>query len=203
MTSEYRALALHLRGLYKPDGKVHFKAGRISGAFWTESPRPQFRGAAHLVYGWRPKHRLFLRPEGFFDPIAKGLGLQDLQVGDARFDKAFLIQGDPPRTALRALSPQVQSLVLRLSKLARGSGPTLQINESGTSFKLSRDVSPDHWKDLVDLGNAIMREFTPLAIEEPCSRCDKPILGRSRRCRSCESRYHRKCWEEQDGCECS
>ena len=209
MTSEYRAFALEIGGLFKADkrlhfsgGRVHFKAGRVAGAFWVVPWGRNRSGGTHLQYGWSPRHRLFLRPEGFFDPIAKGLGLQDLKVGNARFDRAFLIQGSPSATVLRALGPETQTLLLRLSKLAKGRGPTLQINEEGTYLRLSCETPRKDWGKVVELGNAIMRTFTPKAEDEPCSLCAKAIAGRSRRCRGCKSLYHRKCWEARGGCDC-
>lgn len=56
---------------------------------------------------------LHITPEGFFTGLGKAFGVQDIQVGDQRFDQAFLIKGRDEAKVVRLLSAEVRDELMR------------------------------------------------------------------------------------------
>jgi len=58
---------------------------------------------------------LALSPEGFLSGLGKALGMQDVQVGSERFDKSFMVKGNPPEFATGVLGdPNLQDALARV-----------------------------------------------------------------------------------------
>jgi hypothetical protein len=55
---------------------------------------------------------LELCPENFITRLATALGMQDLQVGDPEFDRAFIVRSNDPAYAAAALLPEIRAKLL-------------------------------------------------------------------------------------------
>jgi hypothetical protein len=55
---------------------------------------------------------LDLCPENFLTRIATTLGMQDLSIGDAAFDEAFMIKSNDPAAAAAMLLPEIRARLL-------------------------------------------------------------------------------------------
>jgi hypothetical protein len=55
--------------------------------------------ATNSPAGWS----LSLRPERWYDPLAKSLGMKDVEIGDAMFDQRFRVNANPPEIAIAVL----------------------------------------------------------------------------------------------------
>lgn len=86
---------------------------------------------------------LAIRREGIFDAIRSMLGGQDIQVGDAPFDKRFLVRADPPRAGRvgTVLDHDARALLLDIDQ--RG-GP-VSIDDRGISVEpiVPHSIAPE------------------------------------------------------------
>jgi hypothetical protein len=55
---------------------------------------------------------LELAPENFITRIAVTLGMQDIQIGDPTFDRAFIVRSNDAATAAAALLPEIRTRLL-------------------------------------------------------------------------------------------
>ncbi len=79
-------------------------------------------GNTHVAYtrtraATSSPRRLNVYREGFFSGIAKALGMQDVQVGDAAYDEQFVIKSDDEEWARRVLGQPVRASHLEDPKL--------------------------------------------------------------------------------------
>ncbi|MBL4846763.1 MAG: hypothetical protein JKY65_14670 [Planctomycetes bacterium] len=191
----------YLAGDLLTDACVRFPAGRLKASFSVQVSAPGGNGSSELSFNWSPRRRLFLRPERLMDSVAKLIGYEDHQIGDATFDKAFLIQGSPESWVHDTLNPETRAHLLRLGKLTKWRGPILSVNQKeGTSFRFSTRLATSCWGEVVATSVAAMRSMTPNALDVICVACSQKVLGRLRRCRECESPHHRRCWERANAC---
>ncbi len=63
--------------------------------------------------------RFHISPEGFMGRVGKLLGLQDVQTGDATFDRAFLVRASDEEKVRQFLAnPSVRAAMLELGRLS-------------------------------------------------------------------------------------
>lgn len=75
---------------------------------------------------------LGLSPEGFLSGLGRALGMQDVQVGNERFDKSFIVKSSPPEFAPAMLGdPMLQDALLRLRE---GHSFYLELNAQGITY---------------------------------------------------------------------
>jgi hypothetical protein len=73
---------------------------------------------------------LRLTPQGFLSGLGKALGMQDVEVGDERFDKHFVIHSQPPEFAPNILADSM----LRDSLLKLSRDATVELSSSSLSY---------------------------------------------------------------------
>lgn len=69
-------------------------------------------GAVSAAAGGAGGFTLELFPENFLVRMATALGLQDIQVGDPAFDRAFIVKSNDPAYAAAALLPEIRARLL-------------------------------------------------------------------------------------------
>jgi hypothetical protein len=90
--------------------------GAMRGEEEPDSLRFYFR-----ANGWNRRGvRILVEPETEVMRRARSRGLQDLEVGRAGFDLAFLVRSSEPRIALRALDERVQDWAIVMANAAGG-----------------------------------------------------------------------------------
>lgn len=72
---------------------------------------------------------LKLLPEGLMRSVGKLLGGQDIQVGDHRFDSAFIVRGQDADAVRRFCTPEVREALLRYKDTC-GDKSTLEITDA-------------------------------------------------------------------------
>jgi hypothetical protein len=74
------------------------------------------------------------------------MGAQDIQTGDARFDEAFLIQGQPEERVRQVLTPDARRALLRLRALL----PSLRVQHSALEASDEGVMSNDRLRRALD-----------------------------------------------------
>lgn len=211
-------------------------SGQIEKSFWSgQSLRFEVEGVpAELTYfggtdkapPWTKVHfswpgpALRLGPERTWASIKKFFGAEDIQVGDQRFDDAFLIQGEPSWVN-KALTPQAQSLIWTLYGLGatsgfwgRSKGINLDVTPAGVILKCMRNHVRTRDDLLVFLetsvallsalkranGGAISLSVAEVVKAGKCPVCSDSSGQITKRCKGCNSAYHPECWDYLGGC---
>jgi hypothetical protein len=81
-----------------------------------------------------------ISPETWTQKLSKLFGLEDVQTGDAEFDRAFLINGDDRERIMAVLTPDARKAILDFhrSSLSRmGSRRVFEILDDRVVFKYS------------------------------------------------------------------
>ena len=68
-------------------------------------------------------------------------GGQDVQIGDAAFDEAFLVEGDEPHRVRALLSSSIRELLLAVSS----GGNDVYLTDHGARIEVRREVLDIHW----------------------------------------------------------
>lgn len=98
--------------------------------------------------------QLSIRREGLIGKIDKALGMQDIEIGDAEFDKNFLVQGKPV--------PDVQRLISSISiRQMLQDQKSVTLNAKGNDLRLEvmgvvRD--PERLNSMFQLFKAVLEE---------------------------------------------
>jgi hypothetical protein len=72
--------------------------------------------------------------EGATGAIAHLLGLHDVEIGDAEFDRAFRLVSKDPAELKRVLTPAVRAVLQELASESRGFGSRFQVTEKVVSL---------------------------------------------------------------------
>ena len=140
----WRALAAEINARHEPRGWC--RSGRVIAEFkpWKMTLDTIQEGENQVVTRLRAP---FVNPSGFrfriyrasiFSELGKRLGMQDIVIGDAAFDQAFIIQGNDDRY-VRALlmDPQLRAMIAAQPKIM------LEVKDDdgwfGTSFPAGTD----------------------------------------------------------------
>ncbi len=62
-------------------------------------------------------YRLEIYPESFISYVGKFFGIQDIEIGDSRFDELFILQSNQEKTLRKLLDGRVRMLILQLYEL--------------------------------------------------------------------------------------
>ena len=201
-------LTLHLR----PGGVDAFVTYRHG----SKNSPPRTR----IMFDWSRDTWMRIAPEGIFAGLSKIFGAQDIQVGDPGFDSRFLIQGDPPEFVRSFLDEDVRGRIYELSELGagffEGSGVSLDLNPTGFSIQISRDLFAQEGEldAFVDHAVALLErlrqvagdggvEGVPLAGAPKgsvCLVCRSELTGDVVGCPRCKTPHHRQCWEYYGTC---
>ena len=231
----YRQLASQYQGRYENRGMsdpptVSFShngsAVRVGLAFQVpgQPTYPRTRVVARFARGL--PFRLELAPVGRPAPAQPPKGTRPVRVGDADFDRAFVVQANDPEMARDFLTAPVRWALAGLLKLAPPGGMLLSINPERMLVQVDRNLGASvealacgvsealAIHDGLQLGVACrlgegvsIVAAGPASFEDDgpptCKVCGDPIApGGSARvyCTTCRTPHHRDCWEFIGSC---
>ena len=196
---------------------IEFVVDGIPAALTFESGRRNEE--TRVRFGFTPPGRLRIAPEGLFASLRKAFGAQDIEFGEAAFDRAFLVQGSPEAWVREVLNEEARRRINRLTEIgwsfSRGSYVCVDAGPGGVTI-FCRTCFVDNRKDLdafLDLGIEIFRHIRTPAVEGikilsgeehavrgECPVCATALDAAARRCPTCGTPHHRDCWDYFGGC---
>jgi hypothetical protein len=228
----YRQLAARYRGRYENRGlsdppTVSFthngsnvRVG-LAPQFPGQPTYPRTRVVARFARGL--PFRLELAPIGRPAPAQPPKGTRPVRVGDAEFDRTFIVQANDPEMARDFLTAPVRWAMANLLKLGPPSGMLVSINPERMLVQVDRNLGASvdslalgvrealtihdglqsgvasrlgEGVAIVDSGPAPAEDGPPL-----CKVCGDPITGTPRVfCSTCRTPHHRDCWEFIGSC---
>jgi hypothetical protein len=156
--------------------------------------------------------RLRLAPENAWWKVRKFFGAADIRIGDADFDRTFVIQADNGAWARRVLTAEIRALAMNLD---RTQGFGLDLGPAGIVIRTGSSISEGPLERLsmfvreaLALGLAIHRVLDPamvvsemeLTLKGICPVCGTPVEGEGGLCSRCRTLHHRDCWDYLGGC---
>jgi hypothetical protein len=182
---------------------------------------PRTRVVARFAQGL--PFRMELAPAIRPAPAQPPKGTRPVRVGDAEFDRAFVVQANDPEMARGFLNAKVRWAVEGLLRLAPSGGMLVSINPERMLVQVDRNlgVSGDLLGDAVrealvvhdglisgvaerlGQGVEIVEAGTVPDDAGPplCKVCGEAIDGQPRMiCLTCKTPHHRDCWEFVGGC---
>lgn len=153
-------------------------------------------------------------PEGFFTPIAKLFGAQDLRIGDAAFDALYVVKATPPSLAASVFGgPRRTELLAAVRALGRYLQPVVDLSRDRLRLQVAQEASEVLIDRLLDAGGELLGAIlaaapgaAPLwdAVMAPaagrCPVCGTPLQQGLLRCGTCRTPHHRECWDYAGGC---
>lgn len=228
----YRALAARYRGRYENRGlsdppTVSFT---YNGSVVRVGLAPQVSGQVlgprtRVVARFRQglPFRMELAPVTRPAPTQTPKGTRLVRVGDADFDRGFVVQANDAEMARAFLSDDVRSSLKRLQGLAPPSGMLVSINPDRLLVQVDRNLAAQTESLLyavqqaltvhdglqlgvssrIGLGISIV-ETGPAHPEDSgppvCKVCGEPILDSHVVCATCRTPHHNDCWEFIGSC---
>lgn len=166
-----------------------------------------------------PGGRLRVVPEGLWESLKRAFGAEDLQVGDAGFDRAFVIQGAPVVWVRRVLDDATRGRLTGFLNLGGGwfssSGASLEAGPGGIMVSVPRNLvnDPEVLERFVSESIEIFRQVragkesaivflssAECAKQGRCPVCEHPFEGKLRNCEACATPHHAECWDYFGGC---
>jgi hypothetical protein len=206
----------------------------VEGGFLSES-RIDFsigeRGASLQFFGGSRHHGPYSRvlvdvrgvspgtfhvlQDGFARSFLKIFGAQDLIIGDAAFDKDYVIKATPESLAARIFSPERRSQVIRTVRRLRGfADPRFGLDESYLSVVVRQYLRDE--EALATLITAAMEFFGHVAASGIprgvvlgevqiaggglCLVCGTGLREPLARCEQCRTPHHAECWSYLGRC---
>lgn len=178
------------------------------------------RRYTRIRFQWTPPGTLRLRPEGIFASLGRVFGAQDIQIGDAGFDRTYVIQGQPEAWIRQVLDPGMRDLVRAVGEIGPGGwgrpDVRLEAGPSGVSLSVDRNLvdAPEDLNLFVERGLRLFRLLRagPVAegvkilsadectVEGKCPVCANPLGASPHRCPTCATPHHADCWGYFGGC---
>ena len=229
----YRHLAAKYRGRYENRGMsdpptVSFthngstvRVG-LAPQFPGQPTYPRTRVVARFAKGL--PFRLELAPIGRPSPAQPPKGTRPVRVGDAEFDRAFIVQANDPEMARDFLTAPVRWAVANLLRLGPPGGMLVSINPERMLVQVDRNLgtSVDSLAQGVQealtihdglqsgvsarLGEGVaIVDSGPASAEDAgppvCKVCGELISGMPKVfCSTCRTPHHRDCWEFIGSC---
>ena len=213
-------------------------AGRVGGTFvdggWLSESRVQFRIAgrdAVLTFfagskNSSPNSRvtvslenpgkaaLHILEDGFGRSFLKIFGAQDLSIGDADFDRDYVVKASPDSYAARIFARERRADVIRTVRSLKGlADPTFEVRPGSLTVTVRR-----YLRDEEQIFTVITaaREFADYVLKDPappgvvlgeltaaggaCPVCGTPLRDRVVRCGTCATAHHGECWTYAGRC---
>lgn len=153
-------------------------------------------------------------PEGFFSPIAKLFGAQDLRIGDPRFDSLYVVKATPPSLAAAVFGTgRREALIEALRALGKFRGSRVDLcrdqlrvdlREPATQASLQRmvDAAFELVGSILEGGTGQVPLWDVLVTQAGgrCPVCGVPIAELRVRCSRCRTPHHRECWDYVGTC---
>ena len=229
----YRQLAAKYHGRYENRGMsdpptVSFthngstvRVG-LAPQFPGQPTYPRTRVVARFARGL--PFRLELAPIGRPAPAQPPKGTRPVRVGDAEFDRAFLVQANDPEMARDFLTAPVRWAMANLLRLGPPGGMLVSINPERMLVQVDRNLGAS--VDSLALGvhealtihdglqsgvasrlgeGVAIVAAGPASLEDSgppiCKVCGEPISGTPKVfCTTCRTPHHRDCWEFIGAC---
>jgi hypothetical protein len=172
-----------------------------------------------ILFNATPPGRLRIVVDGFWESLKRAFGSEDLEIGDAAFDQAFVIQGSPLNWVRATLDAETRTRICRLSALGsgflRGSSVSLEAGPTGVMVAVPRNLVGDGEALESFIGEAIalfrrLRESSEPGVrflsadqvvkDGRCPVCEHPFGGDVRSCDACATPHHADCWAYFGGC---
>jgi hypothetical protein len=159
----WRRLAAELGADYVESGFVKSGQVRVTHGEWTITLDAYFSAASKSAY--TRLRAPFVNPEGFrftvyrrglFTDLAKRLGMRDVEVGEPRFDRDFVVQGNDDAKLRRLFAaPRLRELLAAQPRVH------LTLQEEGGSF--GRREHPAGTDDLCFTVPGVIKDIERLA----------------------------------------
>jgi hypothetical protein len=209
-------LAKRLAGTHEPqrwdyNGAVTWNLDGATAVFYfLESEGGRGEGVA-LRLRKSCNFRLRLSPETGWARVRRFFGAQDLQTGDAAFDRTFMVQSNSESSARAVLTREVRAAMIALD----GFTPvTLDLGPAGIALRtgLTPGFQPDRLAsfggEALTLGRALLQALNPsVVISEVeslgvgiCPVCSTPVDEDRCLCTRCRTPHHKDCWSYLGGC---
>lgn len=158
---------------------------------------------------------LHILEEGFGQRFLKIFGAQDLDIGDAAFDKDYVVKATPDRLAARIFAPERRSDVVRtVRRLSGFSNPSIDVTPQELTVT-TRQYLRDETALLTLISAA--QEFLAYVLGEPappgivlgevtssgggnCPVCGTGLRDRVVKCEGCRTPHHADCWAYMGRC---
>lgn len=153
--------------------------------------------------------------EGFFSPIARLFGAQDLKIGDRSFDALYVVKATPATLVDEVFrGPRRARLIETIRALGRYMSPVFDVSRERLRIQTSEfEVTRGLLERIVAAGTeltAALLEARPSSIliwDEPasagrgrCPVCGSPLHGAVTHCLKCRTPHHFECWRYAGGC---
>lgn len=221
-----RKLAREVGGTLRPwRGRRHpmtmLDVDGINGAVIVERPAESSEEEPRTIlsFACRPNGRLILGPETVVSRLAKWFGRRDLEIGDAEFDRRFLIRGGPAVWVRKVLGEPAREQIRALAEFATDARGTVtlgvDVGPTGVRIhcRLDLALAPFRLIRFTQAGIAFLRTFCirrPAGVEilgaseaaegGNCPVCGDALCAPMRRCDVCRTLHHVDCWEYLGGC---
>jgi hypothetical protein len=190
------------------------REGRVEFHTSTNRSNPSYSRVVVDIRGSSPGF-LHIVEEDFGQALLKLLGGEDLEVGDAAFDKDYVIKATPPELARRIFSRERREEGIRIvRRLRKYLDSTFVVSPQSVTVTV-RDYLRDE-PDILALIETAVR-FVPFAIpnlppvgmevvevkvgmEGACPVCGTRTSERAIRCETCHTPHHRECWQYMGSC---
>jgi hypothetical protein len=229
----YRQLATRYRGRYEnrglsdpPTVSFSHNGSTVRVGLAPQIPgQPMFPRTRVVVrFGQGLPFRLELAPYARPSPAQPPKGTRPVRVGDAEFDRGFLVQANDPEMARDFLTAPVRWAVGNLQRLGPPGGMLVSINPERMLVQVDRNLGAlpaslsagvaealtihdglqsgvasrlGEGVAIVAAGPASAEDAGPMM----CKVCGDPIGDAPRvHCATCRTPHHRDCWEFVGGC---
>ena len=220
----YREVAQHYGGTASANTPLLYRASAqfvSHGAHITVDFRVQngdFFVQCHIGYP-DLQLRLEISPSFPLQSLGKYIGMQDIEIGDARFDADYIIGGNSQASICRLLNAQVRSSIDLLRKLFEEDEIMIEIR--GGVLLIEKliprphtfpaivqfvDASLDLFREMQRI-NSVEIEFVtkketvvPKAEGSLCQICGDEIHSDIVYCRGCRTPHHEDCWRYYGAC---
>ena len=159
-----------------------------------------------------PGFRAKLFPETISDAMKTFIGMQDIKVGNPKFDARFVVQSNDKHRLLEILQPDAQAAIFSLGKEA-------VLNINGAKIQLERHIDLSDrvgvnkvihlfmdayfvlTKSALDLSGSLQVTAVSFSVEKSvCMICGEAVVERRVQCRRCQTPHHQECWEYLGQC---
>lgn len=163
-----------------------------------------------------PRLRLEIFPQTIVERLKKFMGMQDLEIGDPRFDELFIVQGNDANLIREYLNPDAR---LALEGIARSTWAfDLHLTVGGGTLRVTKQADLNQLHNLMQfvrcceqlfaafvaarsLGIEFLPNSAPPRISEThCQVCGEGLQGTIVFCSSCQTPHHLDCWQYVGSC---
>jgi hypothetical protein len=155
-----------------------------------------------------------LIPDGIGQSFLKMFGAQDILIGNAAFDRDYVIKATPESLAARIFSPNRRNRVIASMRRLEGmSEPTLSVIRDELVVKVSQFIENEGAamrlvQTAEDFLEYLFQVSTPgielgelhTAPSGTCPVCGTAMDSKSVRCESCRTPHHVECWTYMGRC---